>query len=506
MDITRRSLLAGSVVAAATLSAGAAVPATRAHADEARNYASEVVDTRTCDIVVVGAGMSGLAAAVEALNLGANVLVLESQASAGGNGSTTSCVMGVGTELQKKLGIEVTPAQIMETEMQTFNYASDGTRWAKVIADSSANLDWLVEQGCHMRDDLVDNYGGMGVYDTAHWWVGDTGRDGNVGFVKPMCARVEELGGTIAYETAGKQLILDEVGTVCGLFAEGPGGVIQIDAAAVVIATGGYADNFEMVGERGYNTDELEVFGMPGHNGDGIKMTLVAGGASWLENSSLMEYPINPQIGRASYPLSSAMDALWVNGRGERFVNEACSAEVPGRAALAVRSQERSYVLFDQALLDAMGASNDSLTELVEQGASDGAIFTADTVEGLAAAAGIDAETLAATVAQYNEACATGEDALFGKGAEHLVALATAPYYLNCNSGIYFLTTIGGIDTTPDCEVRAADGGIIEGLYAVGVDGVELYHGLYTIDIPGSCNANNIWTGRHAAQMACARL
>lgn len=69
-----------------------------------------------------------------------------------------------------------------------------------------------------------------------------------------------------------------------------------------------------------------------------------------------------------------------------------------------------------------------------------------------------------------------------------------------------FLTTIGGIDTTPDCEVRAADGGIVEGLYAVGVDGVELYRGLYTIDIPGSCNANNIWTGRHAAQMACAKL
>jgi len=106
----------------------------------------------------------------------------------------------------------------------------------------------------------------------------------------------------------------------------------------------------------------------------------------------------------------------------------------------------------------------------------------------------------------YNAACKAGEDREFGKKAELLTPLENGPFYLSQNSGIYFLTTIGGIDTTPDCEVRSIKGGVVENLYAVGVDGVENYKGLYTIDIPGSCNANNIWSGRHAAQMACAKL
>lgn len=518
IDISRRNLLKGMLVGAAGAASmsvlGGCSPQASSTSNEASStagstsesvdYASQVANTMDCDIVVVGAGMSGLSAAVEALNSGANVVVLEAQTKAGGNGSTTSVVMGVGSDMQKALGIEVTPAQIISTEMETFNYSVDGVRWSNLIQNSVENINWLIEQGA-LFNGMVDNYHGIGIVDTGHWWTGDTGRDGETGFVTPMVARVEELGGTILYEAAGKQLIMGDDG-VAGVYVEQPNGILQINSKAVILATGGYADNTDMLAERGYAADNIAVFGTPGHNGDGISMALAAGAKSWMDESSLMEYPMNPKIGRSSSGISSISNTIWVNGNGVRFVDENCGAKVPARPALAVRSQEISYALLDQAVLDAVTAEDEEVQTMVDEGIASGFIFKGDTIAEVAEAAGIDAAALEETLATYNSYCEAGSDDEFGKDASKLQALTTAPYYLSENSGIYFLTTIGGIDTTPECEVRAEEGGIIRGLYAVGVDGVELYKGLYTIDIPGSCNANNINSGRTAAKQACALL
>ncbi len=522
-EITRRNLLKGALLgmagaAGAGMLAGCApkeqgaaqvtsedVVALADATDAAAEYAGKVTETEEVDIVVVGAGASGLAAAVEALNEGANVLVLESETKAGGNGSTTSVVMGVGTKMQQKLGISLTPAEIIGAEMETFNYSVDGVRWSNLVRNSNENIEWLIEQGCLFNGN-VDNYHGMGVVDTGHWWTGDTGRDGETGYVTPMVARVEELGGRIRYEAAGKALVMTDDGAAAGVYAETPDGVLQVNAKAVILATGGYADNNEILEEQGYEPDNIAVFGVPGHKGDGILMALAAGGKSWLGNSSLMEYPMNPRIGRDSGAISRLANSLWVNGNAARFVDENCAAKIPARAALAVRSQDISYTVFDQPILDAVQAAKEEVAPMVEQGIADGAIFKADSVEELAAAAGLDAKALATTLETYNGYCAAGNDEEFGKDPACLQTIGTAPFYLSENSGIYFLTTIGGIDTTELCEVRAEEGGVIKGLYAVGVDGVELYKGLYTIDIPGSCNANNIYTGRTAAQQACALL
>lgn len=234
----------------------------------------------------------------------------------------------------------MTSAQIMEQEMETFNYSVDGVRWSRLIKDSADNIEWLIEQGCHIREDFIDNYHGMGGVDTAHWWVGDTDRDGSPGFIEPMTARVESLGGSIRYGTAGKQLIQNEADAVTGVYAETENGVLQVNAKAVIIATGGFADNKEFIAQMGYDPENMAVFGIPGHNGDDIAMALAAGGKSWMEHASLMEYPMNPAIGRASSFISRVPQSLWVNGDGLRYVNENCAEMVPARAALAVRSQE----------------------------------------------------------------------------------------------------------------------------------------------------------------------
>ncbi len=515
MELTRRNFVQGAAAGLAGLASLAAVgcsPAAK-KSDEAAasdekgaksgvDYASKVTETKDCDIVVIGGGMSGLTAAVEALNGGANVVLLESQAQTGGNGSTTSCVMGVGTDMQKALNINLTPAQIISAEMETFNSSVDGSRWSELVRNSADNIEWLIEQGA-LFNGKVDNYNGAGVVDTGHWWTGDTGRDGKTGFVEPMTARVEELGGEIVYNAEGKQLIMEN-GEAKGVYAELENGVLQVNAKAVIIATGGYANNNDMLAEKGYNTDEVFVFGIEGHNGDGISMAIEAGAKSWMQKSSLMEYPMCPTLGKPSVAFARLATAIWVNGNGVRFADENCGAKVPARPALAVRAQDASYSLFNQAMFDAVSAKAADSGEEIQKGVQSGDVFKADTIAELAKAAGIDADALTATVEQYNAYCAAGSDDEFAKDAKCLVALDQGPYYLMANNGIYFLTTIGGIDTTEKAEVRAEEGGVIKGLYAVGVDGVELYNGLYTIDIPGSCNANNINSGRTAAKQALA--
>ena len=470
------------------------------------DYASRVTDMTSCDIVVVGAGMSGLTASVQALLEGADVITLESMPNPGGNGNVTSNVMGVGTKMQEDLGITVTPAEIIETEMETFNYAADGYRWKTLIANSADNIEWLQEQGCTFE--TVDNYHGAGLFSTAHEWTEDAGRTGATGYVAPMVARVEELGGQVLTSTAGKEIIMDG-NKVAGIYAETDDGVLQIDCKAVIIATGGYANNQELLEQKGYDFSKIESSGLVGHNGDGIMMAIAAGGKSWLDESCLMEYPMNPTIGGDSRSFANLTNAIWVNGSGSRFANEACGIAVPARPALAIRTQEESYILLTQAMIDERPPSMDGVmaADVVAEGTASGAIFAGDTIEEVAKAAGLDADALVQTIEEYNGYCADGADPDFGKPADQLVAYENGPFYLMDNTGISYLTTIGGIDTTATCEVRSADGnGVVDGLYAVGVDGVENYRGCYTIDIPGSCNANNINSGRTAALQAVAYL
>ncbi|MBM6998756.1 FAD-dependent oxidoreductase [bacterium] len=515
LGFTRRQFATGAlavtagtaaVVAGGTRVATAAEKASGSAADASAtgDYAARVATTMDCDIVVVGAGMSGLAAAVEALNDGASVIVLESEEQPGGNGTVTSCVMGVGSKMQQSLGIDIKPAQIITAEMQTFNYAADGVRWANLIAASSDNIDWIQEQGATLCG-VVDKYQGVGSFETAHEWTENDGRDGGTCYVQPMAARVADLGGTLLTSTPARQIIMRD-GTAAGVYAESADGVVQVNAKAVILATGGYANNDDLLASRGYDVSQTAVFGIPGHNGDGITMALAAGAKSWLDDSSLMEYPMNPAIGRESSAFSRLPTSVFVNGNGARIGDENASGAVPARAALMVRSQDISYALFNQDVIDAALEGKDDARKTFEDGVSSGAIIKADTVEGLAQEAGIDAAALVATMERYNADAKAGEDTLFGKDASALVPMEDGPFYLSQNNGIYFLVTIGGIDTTETCEVRAEDGGVIPGLYAVGVDGVENYRGCYTIDVPGSCNANNIHTGRVAAQRAVATL
>ena len=132
-------------------------------------------------------------------------------------------------------------------------------------------------------------------------------------------------------------------------------------------------------------------------------------------------------------------------------------------------------------------------------------IFKADTIEELAVKAGMDPAILSATVARYNELCAKGIDDDFAKPAEKMVPIAKAPYYI-VRQDMAVWTSIGGVRTNRKFEAVKPDGEPVLGLYAVGVEGCELYRDGYTMNMPGSCNGNSVNSGRTAARSACSYI
>ena len=513
MGISRRNFLQGSLACGASVAAlgmltacaGEPAPSNNGNSEpEAPGYASKVAKTISADVVVVGGGMAGLAAAVACQDEGSSVVVLESQAMLGGNANMISCIMGVDTPQQRAQGIHITPAQIIVDECSQFNYMIDGSRWADLVKKSSANIEWLAKQGV-IFSDHIDNYLGSGKVDTAHWFYTDKVANdhtaGYASYVVPMSERVLANGGEIFTETPAKELIMSDEGKVAGIYAEGPEGVIQIDAPVVVMATGGYADNDEMLTNQGLNTDTLQRVAMPGHNGDGINMALAVGALSWLPKSSLMWWICNPNTsayhkkGMLKTRMLQNPETLWVNDRAVRFADESIFGKVNPWPGNAVIEQEKSFTIYDQRLLETLTEEiQGALLGEVEAGES----FKADTIEDLAKQIQIDPAELRKTFDEYTSFCENGEDLIFGKSSKHLNKLE-APFYASQNNGHWIHCTLGGLDTNFDNQVKAAKGGVIDGLYAVGVDGVEIFRGFYTIGVPGGCNANNVNSARLAA-------
>lgn len=532
--ITRRNLLKCAAIGAAGVTSASFLatqnPASKAYADQLTevdsenqtNYQDNVTEVMDADIVVVGSGSSGVSAAAEALEHSANVVLIESQGQPGGSGALTHCILGINTPDQiannitdehpsswdaevlsplRPANTDVTVAEIAQHELKSFNGITDGARWITLLENSADNIQWLLDQGVQFLDG-VDNYQGEGLYNVSHWWKDK----GYAGFITPMLNKFNELGGTILLNTTGKELITDDSGAVVGIYAETENGVLQINAKAVIIATGGYNDNADIMKQRGFNPEEVLIKAAPGHNGDGILMALAAGAKSWLDNSLLMQFPMNSDMGIQSSFLCSIPFSIWVNEDAVRFANEDLVSHVPGRGIQCLQLQNQSFAILDQAKIDELTATNEEKATFVAENIESGNIVKEDTIEALAEKLGLASDILANTVAQYNDFCAAQADGHFAKDPSCQKPYEEGPYYGYRNNDTYSISSIGGISTTRKSEVRAANGGVVPGLYAVGMDGAELWRGIYTINVPGSANAFNVDSGRTAAREACSLL
>ena len=490
-----------SCATAVGVAAGTSLVYSVAMADEAPTDSQEQEPSASellqADVVVVGAGISGLAATVQAAELGLKVITLEVNDFTGGNGLGTEGIFAIGSKGQEEQGIELTLADIVASEQDFFKYKVDALFWKDMVEQSADTITWLEDNGVEFSG-LIDDYPPLGSVKTMHWWKDGLGSS----YVDPMGAKAEELGVQILMQTRGQELLLEE-GKVVGIIAaDASGNRIQIDTPVVILATGGFADNGEKLHEAaGVDPDKVFVRSFGGHMGDGLAMAVQAGArdysltASYLRETTIRGVDFATPFSMFFFTTGSN---LWVNENGERFADENCLSITSGCQSNANTNQKQTYAVFSQAILDANPDASTACADLISAGTDE--VATADSIEELADVFGIPADTLAKTLERYNGFCDAGIDEDYAKDPSQLVRL-DPPYYLAKMSYCY-MSSIGGIKTSRHAEVLDAGGTPVPGLYAVGSDGCQLYAGTYTISVCSSYNGNNVYSGRNAARNA----
>ncbi len=476
------------------------------------------VATYDCDVCVVGCGVSGLAACVSAAEQKLSVIGLEKAGSTGGGGRGTEGVFAVGSEMQKELGITVEPAEVLSREMGYHHNRVDGLRWMDLIKASGDNVSWLKEHGVKFTG-VVDDYHG-GDYETFHWFGENRAAHD---YAPPMTAAAKELGVQILVNTPAQKLIMKD-GKVAGVYAQKVNGdYIQVNAKAVIFGTGGFANNNEYLSKGHFSDVKNVVRFLAGFNGDALRMVQEVGGTDRLDRfSGLFQLTVKGAPGGEYGTFGSGNglvvgshsgDNIWVNEKGERICAENSGDENWMALMIPTLAHQKTYSIFDRAAFEqnvkniAFPAKSfeEDIAQMEERFASNpyGDAFTDNTIEGLvskvcAAIPEIEKETLLNTINHYNEICQNGEDSDYGKPAKYLHELKNPPYYF-----IYIpqavMVTFGGIHVNRHFECVDTEEQSIPGLYAVGVDSAELWPNIYTINVPGGTNANNVNSGRTAA-------
>lgn len=482
---------------------------TEAGAAPAPKDAKATYDT---DLLIVGCGGSGLACAVQAGIDGTNCLVIETSTTTGGNAQGVEGMFAINSSMQKALGIDaIAPADIIAGQMKELQYGVNGADWVEFCEASTDNIDWCLEQGVEYNG-VVDNYF-TGDVATMHWF-----KDGScgAGYVPQMTKRLKDLGVEVHLGTTATDLVRDDSGAVVGVYAEGEEGCVLYNAKAVVLATGGFATDLDLIAKQGWDTTGMDLMG-PGVTGGGYRMAVAAGAFDDMASTAqsiapsiaafpLTDYkkdpmnPINGLPGIAGSPFNVMVDQF-----GDRFLREDASNEISRSSCyLATKRNAATYIVFDDAIYRQVFATDDAAREMFETSLAndDGSsLATADTIEALAENFGIDPEALNATIERYNESCRLGVDRDFSKAPELMLPIAEAPFYMARLAFDYYFST-GGLLIDKYQRVWDADKQPIAGLYAIGNDGNNHYASVYTINIPGTAFGHQVNSGRKAASVA----
>lgn len=534
-SITRRNLMAaaGAGLVAAGMYGSIVMPVSRANAEETSSaQAGDAAQTINCsgivvdpaavtetiysDILIVGGGFAGLAAAAQAGENGDNTILIEGQSVLGGNGQGVEGTFAVDSKFQQEQGVEVKKSVIMQEELGKPQWAVNGLFYKDLITNSADNIAWAVEKGATLSG-LIDNYPigpTAGKVDTFHWW-----QDGaaGAGYIPYMSEYARQQGVDIRLNNRGLEFSYDEDGKVDGVYAQDAfGDIVNYKARAVILATGGFANDPKRCVRYGFDLDELELVGTPGHYGDGINMAIAAGASEYTGVCCLKYNRIGHDFSVETFgPLWSAFcfggAFLWVNENCERFVDEACALEVGNTisqsAPIHLQPHTVCYSVFDatvcqqqkdawKSMADEWGDDLDEqLQGLIDAGDD---VWVADTLEEVAEKAGLDVDAFVAAVEEYNAACDAGEDEWFGKPAEYLAKIETAPFYIT-KIHPTMEGPLGGVKIDRTFRPVLDEGGVMENVFAIGLDSMMLYRDVYPMDVPGSASAECLNGGRTSA-------
>ena len=472
--------------------------------------------TQGAEIVVIGSGASGLSAALAASAGGATVAVFEKQQSLGGTSNFFHGMFAVESAMQKEQYIAYSRDQAFKNFMEYNHWRANATLVRALINRSAETIAWLKNLGVQFPQVTINMPDAPRTYHVVK------GRGEAV--VKALVVAAKGKGVTIRVASPIKRILKGKRGP-SGVIAEIEGEDTEIPCRAVVIASGGYANNREWIKKyAGFDLDEnVMPIGNTGKMGDGIRMAWEMGAAA--EGMGVLHVirmgPYGPD-----FPFMNKVEAaaiqpvLWVDPLGERFCDEGIAHYDTSTGNVNTRFRKGyTFSVFDDnikrhfmetGVFRGMGQEllpGWKLPDLATQlehllSLNSKELVWGDSVEGLAARMEVDPATLAATVERYNGFCARGRDEEFAKEQQYLLPLKGPRYYaVRARTG--FLGTLGGVRINGRTEAVDQYDKPIPGLYAAGLDAGGLHAESYSMrDTSGIAAAFAVISGRVAGEQA----
>lgn len=428
------------------------------------------------DIVVVGAGGSGMSAAVRAETLGKSVILIEKMPTIGGatvlNAGT---LIATGSRYQREVMKETkdSPELAAEDIFRVGKHKNDPVLVRMVTERVGGVVDWLI-------DDLKIPYGPAATQypdHSANRQLGVTGR--SVNYLNLMREKFLGMGGKLLLETRAQSFITDANGRVVGVKAtDAAGNTVELTSKAVILASGGFGADQSMLPPSMKN---YLFYGVDGETGDGLKMARALN-AGTINLDLVKMYPqgveTRPHHGLAATASSTdtmkASGAIYVNNRGERFVDENAGLGVLTEATVA-QPDSIAYIVMDKAAWEKYVAKSledklvpdaaalDAWTKIVNNGHP--VMAVSDSLEEAARTMGIDPAGLTKTVTHWNEMVKAGKDADFSRKITG--GLGEGPYRI-VEQKVRYQTTLGGLKADAGLRILDTAGKAIPGLYGAG--------------------------------------
>ncbi|WP_068268808.1 FAD-dependent oxidoreductase [Aldersonia kunmingensis] len=433
------------------------------------------------DVVVAGYGVAGAAAAVEAARAGADVLVLERTGGWGGAAALAGgfLYLGGGTPIQKACGFEDSAENMHAFLRAAMGPGADENRLADYCTNSVEHFEWLVGCGVPFKPSFYGEPGWEPPGDDGLMYTGGenaypftriatpaprghvpqmldkrTGeKGGGYMLMKPLVDTAASLGVRSAYDMRVQCLVIEADGRVVGVVAKQYGKEVTVRARrGVVLATGSFAYNEEMVAQYAPRINGRPAASVEEHDGQAIRMAQALGADLAHMDATEVAIFVDPQL---------IVRGILVNGRGQRYVAEDTYPGRVGQLTLYQQDNEAFLVIDAEAHEEAMGRPS-ATPELLRP-----PTWVCESVAELEHEMGLPSGSLQATVAAYNDGAARGEDALLHKKPEWLRPIGSpiGAIDLRGHTGGF---TLGGLRTTLDAEVVHVSGEPIPGLFAAG--------------------------------------
>ena len=469
------------------------------------------------DVIVVAAGPAGLCCAVTLGENGLKTVVFEKSNTSGGAANMGMGPLGINSKVQKRNFNDLSVELALKNHMEYTHWRVDADLVETYFSKSADTIEWLEDMGV--------KFAGAFKYfkeSEATWHIvltpdGQFGPRSASAMVKVLTDKVIEQGTQIHYETPAKKLIMEDGKCVGVIAIDKNGEEIEARAKAIMIATGGFGNNAEMLKEHFGLTlwDDYQPFMIPGIVGDGLNMMWEVGAKTYGASIEVI-YQIRDNMSYFIIDAVTKQPNLFINQNGDRFMDEGKAGNLTYTGnAIWLQPGNYAYSIMDGNLVKQYKKNGPDIFDIVHpadcfdqfdveanRALADeyDCFFAADTIEDLAKQIEITTDKLQETIDDYNDMCARGRDVKFGKNPNFLHKITGKGKYYAAKHYLAAYGTVGGVKINKKCEVFDVNNKVIPGLFCAGTDANTIYGDSYNFTLPGNTMGFAVNTGRMAGE------